>query len=324
MNKKEPMQVSKTEEGIKLSRWFTRHFPGMPMREFYKSCRGGQIRINSSRCKTGNEILSAGDSIRIPPYFEKYINPIEKKSDSGDMFSYADLEVLRKTIVYDDDDIVVFNKPAGLAVQGGTGIRKSIDKMAAALFPYNKVSLVHRLDRETSGILVVAKSQKAAQELSRDFQSKSVNKNYMALLSGHVSPNSGVIDNMMQKGRIFNADEKVEEGSRAYRAITSYKVISQVPGVLSWVEFSPKTGRTHQLRMHSAMSLGAPIVGDDLYGNREKLDSDLDFLLTTKNLFLMAYKLTFRHPRTKKSMTIQVELPDFMKNAIKFLEFKMP
>ncbi len=162
--------VSQTEEGARLHRWFLRRFPSMPQRQFYKLCRGGQIRVNSSRV-SGNEILRAGDVVRIPPTLGGYaVAP--KKTESGDAFSLSDLEMLRRCIIHDDNDVVAFDKPAGLSVQGGTGIRKSIDKMAAALFPYDKISLVHRLDKETSGILVVAKNQIAAQRLAQQFQNK--------------------------------------------------------------------------------------------------------------------------------------------------------
>ena len=139
--------ISESESGTRLLRWFVRHFPGMLQRDFYKLCRGGQIRINSSRRK-GMEVLNTGDIVRVPPTMQSYKNV--KKTENGEKFSLADLEKLRNCIIHDDADIVVFNKPAGLAVQGGTGIKKSIDKMAIALFPYDKISLVHRIDKETS------------------------------------------------------------------------------------------------------------------------------------------------------------------------------
>ena len=180
--------VSLVEDGTKLMRWFLRKFPAMPSRDFYKLCRGGQIRVNSSRVDA-TRVLRAGDAVRIPPTIAMYAKRENvKKTETGEKFSMSDLESLRKTIVYNDDDIVVFNKPAGLAVQGGTGIRKSLDKMAVALFPYDKISLVHRLDRDTSGLLVVAKNQKSAQVLANAFQSKTAHKEYLALLNGNVSP----------------------------------------------------------------------------------------------------------------------------------------
>ena len=155
-----PEQVSPTEDGVRLGRWFGRHYPGLTFPEFRRLCRTGQIRVNSGRCK-GIEVLRAGDIIRIPPdaASKKKAGSETSKPESGDKFSMADLEMLRRCIIHNDEDIVVFNKPAGLAVQGGTGIKKSVDKIAAALFPYDTVLLVHRLDRETSGVLDVYKRQ---------------------------------------------------------------------------------------------------------------------------------------------------------------------
>lgn len=319
------IKVSKVEDGTRLLRWFLRHFPGMPQREFYKLCRGGQIRVNSKRVR-GTEVLCEGDAIRIPPTVAGYGQVQTKKTESGEYFSLADLEALRKCIIHNDADVVVFNKPAGLAVQGGTGIRKSVDKMAVALFPYDKISLVHRLDRETSGVLVVAKNQRAAQNLAGQFQNKTAHKEYLALLSGDVNPKRGVIDNFMLKGQVFDSPARLNNGTgpRPQRAITEYSVLSSAMGCVSWVQFSPKTGRTHQLRLHSALSLRAPIVGDALYGGQQKLDGILGTLFKTNNLFLFAYKLTFQHPTTGRMMTLRASVPDFMLPVMKFLEFKLP
>jgi len=314
--------ISQVDEGTRLLRWFLRVFPGMPQRDFYKLCRGGQIRINSSRVR-GMEILRAGDIVRIPPTLNSY--KILKKNESGERFSLDDLESLRQCIVHSDDDIVVFNKPAGLAVQGGTNIKKSVDKMATALFPYDKIALVHRIDKETSGLLVVAKNQRAAQHLAKQFQSKTAHKEYVALLNGVLPQKKGVIDNFMVKGAVYEDQDSIPPGMHAQRAITEYRVLGETHGILSWVLFSPKTGRTHQLRLHSAYSLSAPIVGDDLYGTTygKKL-GPLESLVKTKKLFLFAYKITFVHPRTNKIITLQADVPDFMKPVMKFLEFKLP
>lgn len=321
----EMVEISQVEDGTRLLRWFLRRYPSMPQREFYRLCRGGQIRVNSSRAR-GQEILHAGDVVRVPPTVASYAAKPTKKTETGANFSLSDLEKLRQRIIHDDTDIVVFNKPAGLAVQGGTGIRKSVDKMAAALFPYDKISLVHRLDRETSGILVVAKNQRAAQVLADEFQNKSAHKEYLALLNGDVRPARGVIDNYMVKGQVFDTPARLNGGTgqRPQRAITEYQVLSQAGGHLSWVLFSPKTGRTHQLRVHSAVCLNAPIVGDMLYGADKQLDAPLRSMLSTNNLFLLAYKLTFQHPGTGKTMTLRAPIPDFMQPVIKFLEFKLP
>ena len=318
--------VSMVEDGTKLMRWFMRKFPAMPNRDFYKLCRGGQIRVNSARVDA-NRVLRAGDAVRIPPTIAVYAKKENtKKTETGEVFSLSDLEVLRKSIVYNDADIVVFNKPAGLAVQGGTGIRKSVDKMATALFPYDKISLVHRLDRDTSGLLVVAKNQKAAQILANAFQTKTAHKEYLALLNGCVSPQQGVIDNYMVKGQVFDSPERINGGTgqKPQRAITEYRVLSDAGSCVSWVLFMPLTGRTHQLRLHSAFSLNAPIVGDDLYGNNKQIDSGLSTILATNKLFLFAYKITFHHPRTNKLITLRAPVPDFMKSVMNFLEFQLP
>lgn len=318
------VQVSKTEDGTRLLRWFLRRYPALPQREFYKLCRGGQIRVNSGRVK-GMEILRAGDAVRVPPTLAGYASGKIKKTESGENFSMADLEVLRQCILHNDDDIVVFNKPAGLAVQGGTGIRKSVDKMAQALFPYDKISLVHRLDRETSGVLVVAKNQRAAQSLAAAFQAKTAHKEYLALLNGLVSPTHGTIDNYMVKGQVFDSPARLNGGAgqRPQRAITEYEVLASA-GYVSWVLFSPKTGRTHQLRVHSAICLNAPIVGDDIYGCGKKMDAALGAVLATNNLFLLAYKLTFQHPANGRLMTFRAPAPDFMKPVMRFLELQLP
>jgi len=316
------IKISQVEEGTRLLRWFVRHFPGMPQRDFYKLCRGGQIRINSSRCK-GLEILNNGDIVRVPPTLQSYKQII--KHESGDVFSLEDLESLRMCIIYNDEDIVVFNKPAGLSVQGGTGIKKSIDKMAAALFPYDKISLVHRLDKETSGILVVAKNQRAAQELALQFQNKTARKEYIALLYGNITKKEGIIDNYIIKNGVVDHYVKNIDGYKPQRAITEYKVLSEISNGLSWVLFVPKTGRTHQLRLHSTYVLQSPIVGDFLYGyNKNIFAENFGSLITTNNLFLFAYKLTFVHPSSKKNITLCAELPNFMQSIAKLLEFKLP
>lgn len=316
--------VSTVEDGTRLMRWFGRHYPSLTSAEFHKLCRGGQIRLNSSRVR-GTEILRSGDAIRVPPTISGYTTGNAKKTESGEKFSLTDLEQLRKCIIHSDDDIVVFDKPAGLAVQGGTGIRKSIDKMAAALFPYAKISLVHRLDRETSGVLVVAKTQRAAQALAAEFQSKTAHKEYLALLNGSVKKKQGVIDNYMIKGQVFDNATRINNGAgqRPQRAITEYQVLSSA-GCVTWVLFSPKTGRTHQLRIHSALCLNAPIVGDDVYGRGKKMDAALKAMLTTNNLHLLAYRLTFRHPASGKIMTFNASVPEFMKPVMKLLELQLP
>ncbi|MCL2331069.1 MAG: RluA family pseudouridine synthase [Proteobacteria bacterium] len=333
----QPIKISPTEDGVRLNRWFLRHYPGISTGEFHKLCRTGQLRVNAGRCR-GNEILHEGDMVRIPPS-AAHSKAGEAHArggaagESGNRFSLSDLESLRKCIIRDDPDIVAFNKPAGLATQGGTGIKKSLDKMAAALFPYDTIFLVHRLDRETSGIIVCAKNQKAAQALAQEFQGKTASKEYLALLSGVPSAKSGIIDNFLAKGRVLSEEEvkdaESDAGARPRRAITKYNVLGELPGLLSWVQFIPLTGRTHQLRLHASVSLGCPIVGDELYGRAESQrdemrDSGLRSLIGGRHLFLFARRLSFRHPGTGKIVTLVAEMPDFMQSVVRFLELEIP
>jgi 23S rRNA pseudouridine955/2504/2580 synthase len=318
--------ISQTEEGIRLKRWVKRHYPRVSDGEFHKLCRSGQLRLNSARCR-GDEILKAGDFLRVPPFLASLRMKQGTGAGSGDKFSLSDLEKIRRRIIHDDPDFVVFNKPSGLAVQGGVGIKKSLDKMAAAMFPYDTILPVHRLDKETSGVIVFAKNQLSAQHLAAEFRDKTASKEYLALLSGSVSPRHGMIDNYIDKGRVVE-DRGACDGS-VKRAVTRYEVIGDLPGILTWIRFFPLTGRTHQLRVHAALSLGAPIVGDSLYyrktegGDKGTENAALDSVLQSSRLFLFARRLSFRHPRNGKIITIRAQLPDFMASVAKFFEFKM-
>jgi 23S rRNA pseudouridine955/2504/2580 synthase len=325
----QPQKISATEDGIRLKRWVKRHYPRTSEGEFYKLCRSGQVRINSARCK-GDDILHAGDAVRVPPPLARQAAQRDENwsQEKGDKFSLLDLEKLRKRIIHDDPDFVAFDKPAGLAVQGGTGIKKSMDKMAAAMFPYDAILPVHRLDKETSGVIVFAKNQRAAQHLAAEFQNRSATKEYLALLRGNISPKHGVLDTFMTRGGVPSEEEAAElmrvTGIRPQRAITKFEVLGQLPGLVSWVRFIPQTGRTHQLRLHAAFSLNAPIIGDSLYGGWDKdkkQEGALESMLDSNKLFLFARRLSFRHPRTNKIITIRAQMPDFMASVAKFLEF---
>jgi 23S rRNA pseudouridine955/2504/2580 synthase len=287
-----PVKISPTEDGTRLSRWMTRHYPNIGTILVRRLCRSGEVRINSKRCD-GGAILKSGDMVRVPPAIH---NRGPEPAKAG--FTLADLERLRRRIIHNDDDVVVFDKPAGLAAQGGGAIRKSLDKMAEALFPNDTALLVHRLDKETSGVIVVAKSHAAARKLAQAFQTKDVQKTYVALLAGGVHPKKGIIDDPV--------------GGKT--AVTRYDVLGELRDHLSFVRFSPETGRKHQLRVHSANVLGAPIVGDDLYGSKS-LDWKLKTILSPNRLYLFASRITFRHPRTGKLLTINAAVPEWMKSV---------
>jgi 23S rRNA pseudouridine955/2504/2580 synthase len=304
-----PITVPKTAENYKLEKYLFAKFPSLSRADFFKAVRGGEIRINSKRVK-GAERLTEGDEIRIPPYFEKFKNPVKiVKSNDGSDFNMSDLEQVRQTIIYNDADMVAFNKPAGLAVQGGTLVKKSLDKMAAALFPNDTVLPVHRLDKETSGIIVFAKNIAAAQNLSEQLSSKSAKKEYLAILSGDVKAKSGIIDSVIQKDNRGMASD-----AQPKRAITEFEVLGNIPQKMTYIHFIPKTGRTHQLRIHSAKELKAPIFGDEIYGHKK--DAEKFAGKMSKHLYLLAWKLTIRQPNTGVDINLIAKAPDFMQNVI--------
>jgi len=295
-----PKTVSSLEDGIRLRRFLMRHYPSIGMLEIRKLCRTGEIRVNSKRCREA-DVLHNGDIVRIPPVVAHAMRQMPRPRALA--FTLGELERLRQTIIHNDDDIVAFNKPAGLASQGGGGIKKSLDKMAAALFPNDNILLVHRLDMDTSGVIVVAKNQMAAQKLASAFQTKEVSKMYMAVLAGDISPRNGEID--------FPINEKY--------AVTRYEMVAHIPGHLTLVRYAPLTGRKHQLRIHSAIGMNAPIIGDSVYGSRE-LDKQAMDLIDIKHMYLFAEKITFRHPKTGKILTIKPEAPTWFKNAEKIIK----
>ncbi len=321
--KNTPLSVSSAEAGTRLNRFMKHHFPTLTNQIFFKICRSGELRVNSKRVK-GNEVLNDNDIIRIPPMLN-YLPEEIVKTEDGSKFSQKDLDELKKSIVYEDKDVVVFNKPAGLATQGGTGIKKSLDKMASALFPNDNVSLVHRLDRETSGLILCAKNTKSAQVLAKSFLEKETEKEYLALLNGDVKPKEGIIKVFITKGNVFKDKKSAEDfekksGEKPKISITDYSVLESIPNLLSFVLFKLETGRTHQLRLHSAYVLNAPIIGDSIYGEKD-IPEKLKEIIKTKNLFLLSYKLTFKQPKSGKTITIKAPIPEFMKKALSYLEF---
>lgn len=305
--------INANDDGTKLFRFIMHKFNIISKVLIYKLCRLGQIRINSKRC-SGNEILKLGDIVKIPYSILNNTNVL-KKSEDGSNFTKEELESLRQSIIYNDDDIVILNKPAGLSVQGGTNIKKSVDKMIQKLFPSNKILLTHRLDKETSGILILAKNQKSAQNLTKQFLDKKVVKEYIALLNGNIKNKKGIINNYIYNKQVFNEYKK---GFKI--ATTEYSVVGEINNVCSLVIFKPKTGRTHQLRLHSYFSLNASIVGDKLYCKEQ--NDLIKELANVNKMFLCAYKVSFYHPKTNKFMTFKIQPPLYFNKILKLLEIK--
>jgi 23S rRNA pseudouridine955/2504/2580 synthase len=230
--------------------------------------------------------------------------------------SKADREMIEKMILYEDDDVIVINKPFGLAVQGGSGTTRHIDGMLAGMADRfgDRPRLVHRLDRDTTGVLLVAKTREAASKLGRIFQTRSAAKTYWALVNGVPKPSQGRIEAALIKASGPDGDRvrKSEPGEQkeAMHATTHYSVIDRVGSKAAWVSLKPVTGRQHQLRAHMHL-IGHPITGDNKYeGDKAMPAENMD-----QKLHLHARRLVIPHPRLPKKIDVTAPLPDHMKRT---------
>lgn len=269
------IKVTEREAGTRLDRWFQRHYPEVSQSLLQKHLRKGFVRVDDKKATAG-QLLEIGQKVRVHPVvFDEAksiasLAPLDVRPKKA-LFNEEEIAALHATIIYKDDNVIAINKPAGLAVQGGSGIKRSLDD-ALEFFRFDSTErpkLVHRLDKDTSGILLLARHAKAAAELTQYFKQKTVRKIYWAVLVGVPQPLEGKINVPLSKVSNDDGYEKIspEEGEGQY-ALTYYKVVDSAAKTLSWVAFMPVTGRTHQLRVH-ALSLGCPILGDGKYGGRK-------------------------------------------------------
>ena len=249
------VKVVGDDDSLRLDRWFSRYYPSVTHSRLQKLLRTGQVRVDGHRAKA-NIRLIAGQIVRVPPVGEPV--PTQRKAPPVDA---ATREDLRARVLYRDDNMLALDKPAGLAVQGGSGQRRHLDALSEALrFEADEPPrLVHRLDKETSGVLLLARHRHAARDLTRLFRDGEVAKTYWAVVAGVPRSAAGEIDRPLTKGT-----ERVEEDATGRPAVTHYRTISATEG-RAWLVLSPLTGRTHQLRVHCAL-IGAPILGDRKYG----------------------------------------------------------
>ena len=305
--------VSEDEDGLRLDRWFKRRIPSLSLSHLNKIVRTGQVRVDGARVKTATR-LAQGQSVRVPP-----LNLDAPATPEAPKISQEDADDLRAMILFEDKDLLVLNKPYGLAVQGGSGMKRHIDGMLASL-PNERGErpvLVHRLDRDTSGVLLVAKTRKIAADLGEIFRSREARKIYWALVEGVPKPTQGRISLYLAKGegmetrpRRPGEDRAALEKMRVARhgdedarhSVTYYATVESVPHRVAWLSMKPITGRTHQLRAH-AEAIGHPIVGDPKYGLKPKNDPRrMDPLRALpdqveRKLHLLARRLVLPHPR---------------------------
>ena len=314
----ETIEVKSSDAGVRLDRWFRLHFPDVGNAYLQKLLRTGQIRVDSRRA-AANERLEAGAHIRVP----KIVRQPKPPSVTPPLgLSKADRTRIEHMILFEDDHVLVLNKPFGLAVQGGTGTTRHIDGMLAGMADRfgDRPRLVHRLDRDTTGVLLVAKTRDAAAKLGRIFQTRSAAKTYWALVQGVPRPPQGKVEAPLVKASGPDGDRvrKALPGEQevAMHATTHYSVVDQVASKASWVSLKPVTGRQHQLRAHMAL-IGHPIVGDNKYGGEKDMPAEQ----IEAKLHLHARRLVLPHPFTGKKIDVTAPLPEHMRKTWELLGF---
>lgn len=321
----ETRTVTREEAGMRLDRWFKEHYPGLGFGHLQKLIRSGQVRVNGGRAETSTR-LATGQEVRVPPLPLGGGRPAGEGAPMarpGQIASADEEAYLRSLLLYEDEHVFVFNKPAGLAVQGGSGVSRHVDGMLEVFRDKKGVKprLVHRLDRETAGVLLVARSRLAAATLARTFQTRTARKVYWALAYTTPKPAQGRISAYLKRVPTPDGDmmQIAKHGEKdAQHAVTYYSVVDQVAQKLAWLTLKPVTGRTHQLRVH-LQSIGHPIIGDPRYFDIENYELAGGI---QNRLHLLARRLTIPHPAGGGTIDVTAPLPPHMVQSWNLLGFE--
>lgn len=316
----ETREVAAEEADLRLDRWFRRHYPDLPHGRLERLLRTGQVRVDGGRAKAGTR-LDAGQTIRIPPLpaAEAAVDgavpaPLRKSAPAAAPRA-ADIAMLRDRILHMDGQVIVLDKPPGLAVQGGTKQQRHVDAMLDGLQfdAAERPRLVHRLDKDTSGVLVLARSVAAASFLAAAFRGRETQKLYWAITAGVPAQAEARIALPLAKaGRPGGQRVQVDE-DEGQPAVSDYRVLDHAGRRAAWLALEPITGRTHQLRVHCAQ-IGAPILGDGKYGGAAAyLPGPL-----ARRLHLHARRIRMPHP-SGGALDVTAELPEHMRETIAYL-----
>ena len=299
----EIVKVKTVDDGMRLNRWFLKYYPGLGIGRLQKLLRTKQIKVDGKKAES-NTRLEAGQEIRVPPLDN------EKQVPEGQVISAKDRDFMQGLVIFKDQNIIALNKPSGLAVQGGSNTYRHIDGMLEALQfeAAEKPRLVHRIDKDTSGILLLARNRQTADLLTKAFREHTLPKTYLALTAGCPKSQAGEVKAPLEK-----IGEKSQVSAEGKKAVTLYRVIDAAGEKFALIEASPLTGRTHQIRAHLEY-IGCPIVGDDRYFGAERKR----FASLGDKLHLHAYKIDLSRLYNKK-LIITAPLPAHFKDSLNAL-----
>ncbi len=311
-------RVKADDDGIRLDRWFQRHLPDVGFNIVSRWSRTGQLRVDGARAAPGDRLVE-GQTIRVPPAEAKA--PIPEKVKRARVIDLTPDEIayIQSMVIHRDEQAIVINKPPGLATQGGTKTDEHVDKLLdGLLFDMDqRPKLVHRLDKDTSGALLLGRTARSAGFFAKAFSSRTARKVYWALVMGVPSINDGMIELALAKqpgtgGEKMHVDEKDGLPAR-----TRYRVIERAGNRAAWVELQPYTGRTHQLRVHLA-AIGHPIVGDGKYGGKESFLSGT----ISRKMHLHARRIRIDHPDGGR-VDVMAELPAHFASSLNDMGFDL-
>jgi 23S rRNA pseudouridine955/2504/2580 synthase len=307
--------VDEESAGQRLDNFLMRHLKGVPKTHVYRIIRSGEVRINKGRASADSRI-ETGDEVRVPPVrvSDKVAEKAERPAPAREF-----------PLLLEDEHLLAVDKPAGVAVHGGSGVSFGVIEQLRQARPQAKLlELVHRLDRETSGILLVAKKRSALKNLQDQFRERETGKTYLALVQGEWPARLKVIDQPLHKYLLPDGERRVKvttpEDPDGMRSITLVKVAQRLQGC-TLLEVTIKTGRTHQIRVHLA-SNGHPIAGDDKYGDFEW--NKALHKQGLKRMFLHAWRLQFTHPASGERVALQAELPPELQEHIAHVQLPTP